>query len=237
MKTQMIMSKVKIKSLLLLTYLAMGIPSLHAAETLQVWIRASNDSKNIYKKEADTFEKKTGIKIEYFNATTDFEQRLARAAAGNALPDLIFNDAVAIGQFVQLGIVEPIEPKNIIGGENIFDTAWKSTQYIDGKYYGVPTSAQTFALFVRKDWREKLGLEQPKNWQDISTLAKAFTFNDPDGNGKMILTALFCLVQQPVATPVGLSAPTFGRRGVTLFAQPVKVNLLPRWRSQQPLKP
>ncbi|EIS64775.1 extracellular solute-binding protein, partial [Yersinia pestis] len=184
MKTQMIMSKVKIKSLLLLTYLAMGIPSLHAAETLQVWIRASNDSKNIYKKEADTFEKKTGIKIEYFNATTDFEQRLARAAAGNALPDLIFNDAVAIGQFVQLGIVEPIEPKNIIGGENIFDTAWKSTQYIDGKYYGVPTSAQTFALFVRKDWREKLGLEQPKNWQDISTLAKAFTFNDPDGNGK-----------------------------------------------------
>lgn len=50
MKTQMIMSKVKIKSLLLLTYLAMGIPSLHAAETLQVWIRASNDSKNIYKK-------------------------------------------------------------------------------------------------------------------------------------------------------------------------------------------
>ncbi|WP_145541774.1 ABC transporter substrate-binding protein [Yersinia alsatica] len=184
MKTKMIMSKVKIKSLLLLTYLAMGIPSLHAAETLQVWIRASNDSKNIYKTEAETFEKKTGIKIEYFNATTDFEQRLARAAAGNALPDLIFNDAVAIGQFVQLGIVEPIEPKNIIGGENIFDTAWKSAQYIDGKYYGVPTSAQTFALFIRKDWREKLGLEQPKNWQEISTLAKAFTFNDPDGNGK-----------------------------------------------------
>lgn len=63
MKTQMIMSKVKIKSLLLLTYLAMGIPSLHAAETLQVWIRASNDSKNIYKKEADTFEKKPASKL------------------------------------------------------------------------------------------------------------------------------------------------------------------------------
>ncbi len=92
MKTQMIMSKVKIKSLLLLTYLAMGIPSLHAAETLQVWIRASNDSKNIYKKKLTRL-RKTGIKIEYFNATTDFEQRLARAAAGNALPDLIFNDA------------------------------------------------------------------------------------------------------------------------------------------------
>lgn len=180
----MTMSKTKVKSLLLFTSLTLGVSNLYAAETLQVWIRASNDSKNIYKKEADTFEKKTGIKIEYFNATTDFEQRLARAAAGNALPDLIFNDASAIGQFVQLGIVEPIEPQAIAGGENIFDTAWKSAQYIDGKYYGVPTSAQTFALFVRKDWREKLGMEQPKNWQDIATLANAFTFKDPDGNGK-----------------------------------------------------
>lgn len=48
----------------------------------------------------------------------------------------------------------------------------------------MPTSAQTFALFVRKDWREKLGLPQPKNWDDIQTLAKAFTTQDPDGNGK-----------------------------------------------------
>ncbi len=180
----MIMSKMKIKTLLLFTSLALGVSNLHAAETLQVWIRASNDSKNIYKKEAETFEAKTGIKIEYFNATTDFEQRLARAAAGNALPDLIFNDAAAIGQFVQLGIVDEINPKNIAGSEDIYDTAWDSTRYIDGKYYGVPTSAQTFALFVRKDWREKLGLEQPKTWQDISTLAHAFTFKDPDGNGK-----------------------------------------------------
>lgn len=75
MKTKMIMSKVKIKSLLVLTYLAMGVPSLHAAETLQVWIRASNDSKNIYKAEAETFEKKTGIKIEYFQCHHRFEQR------------------------------------------------------------------------------------------------------------------------------------------------------------------
>lgn len=94
--------------------------------------------------------KKTGIKIAYFNATTDFEQRLARATAGNALPDLIFNDAASLGQFIQLGIAEEIDPQAIAGGDQLFQTAWKSTRYIDGKYYGVPTSAQTFALFVRK---------------------------------------------------------------------------------------
>lgn len=76
------MSVSKIKSLLLLSALGLGVTQAYAAETLNIWIRASNDSKNIYTKEAETFEKKTGIKIEYFNATTDFEQRLARAAAG-----------------------------------------------------------------------------------------------------------------------------------------------------------
>jgi len=174
----------KLKSVLLISALGFSASQTYAAETLNVWIRASNDSKNIYKQEAETFEKKTGIKIEYFNATTDFEQRLARAAAGNALPDLIFNDAVAIGQFIQLGIADEIDPKTIAGGENLYPTAWESTRYTDGKFYGVPTSAQTFALFVRKDWREKLGLPAPKTWSDVETLAKAFTTQDPDGNGK-----------------------------------------------------
>ncbi|MHA7847375.1 ABC transporter substrate-binding protein [Serratia sp. D1N4] len=178
------MSATKIKSLLLLSVLGLGTAQAYAEETLNIWIRASNDSKNIYKKEAETFEKKTGIKIEYFNATTDFEQRLARAAAGNALPDLIFNDAVAIGQFIQLGIADEIDPKSIAGHDNIYPLAWQSTRYTDGKYYGVPTSAQTFALFVRKDWREKLGMPQPKTWEDVAKLAKAFTTQDPDGNGK-----------------------------------------------------
>lgn len=178
------MSANKLRSLLLLSALGLGIGQSYAATTLNVWIRASNDSKNIYKQEAETFEQKTGIKIEYFNATTDFEQRLARAAAGNALPDLIFNDAASLGQFIQLGIADEIDPKTINGGDQLYPTAWNSTRYIDGKYYGVPTSAQTFALFVRKDWREKLGLPQPKSWDDIQTLAKAFTTQDPDGNGK-----------------------------------------------------
>ncbi len=178
------MSTNRLRSLLLISTLGLGVGQSFAASTLNVWIRASNDSKNIYQQEAEAFEKKTGIKIEYFNATTDFEQRLARAAVGNALPDLIFNDAASLGQFIQLGIVDEIDPKSIEGGDNLYPTAWESTRYIDGKHYGVPTSAQTFALFVRKDWREKLGYPQPKTWEDVMKLAHAFTQEDPDGNGK-----------------------------------------------------
>ena len=166
-----------------LVALALGVQAASAAP-LQVWIRASNDSRQIYDKVAAAFEKKTGIKIEYFNATTDFEQRLARAAAGADLPDIIFNDATALGQMVGMGIIDAIDPKTIKGGADVFDVAWQSAKGYDGKTYAVPTSAQAFALFVRRDWREKLGLPQPKNWDDVYQLAKAFTDKDPDGNGK-----------------------------------------------------
>ncbi|MFT4172214.1 MAG: sugar ABC transporter substrate-binding protein [Rhodocyclaceae bacterium] len=155
-----------------------------AADTLQVWIRASNDSRVVYEKVGDAFRKKTGIEVEYFNATTDFEQRLARAATGNQLPDVIFDDAALMGHLVQMGIVDEIDRKAIKGGGDLYDAAWDSTRAYNGKYYGVPTSAQSFALFVRKDWRTKLGLPQPKTWKDIEALAKAFTEKDPDGNGK-----------------------------------------------------
>jgi multiple sugar transport system substrate-binding protein len=62
--------------------------------------------------------------------------------------------------------------------------AWTAATGADGKVNAVPFSAQSFALFIRKDWREKLGLPQPKTWDDLRALGKAFTTQDPDGNGK-----------------------------------------------------
>ena len=166
--------------------LALLISLSHNAfsEELDVWIRASNDSKVIYQQLADQFKKETGISIKYFNAVTDFDQRLARAATGNALPDVVFNDAIIVGQMVQLGIVDEIKPGELKGGGDVYEAAWKSTQLPDGKYYGVPTSAHTYALFIRQDWLNKLNLKAPGTWEELKNVAKAFTHDDPDGNGK-----------------------------------------------------
>ena len=37
---------------------------------------------------------------------------------------------------------------------------------------------------IRKDWLAKLGLKEPQTVDDLYTIAKAFTEQDPDGNGK-----------------------------------------------------
>jgi putative aldouronate transport system substrate-binding protein len=57
----------------------------------------------------------------------------------------------------------------------------------DGMMYtfGVIYSAASNHYFViRTDWLRKLNLEIPKTLDDLIKTAQAFTYNDPDGNGK-----------------------------------------------------
>ncbi|HEY4082723.1 MAG TPA: sugar ABC transporter substrate-binding protein [Burkholderiaceae bacterium] len=155
-----------------------------ADEPLHVWTRSSKDGRKTYDAIAAAFTRKTGIRVEYFNAQTDFEQRLARAAVGNKLPDVIVNEFGSAGQLVNMGVAAVIDRKQVIGGEDLLENAWQTARLPDGLYYGVPVSVQTHVLFIRRDWREKLGLPVPRNWEELAQLARAFTERDPDGNGQ-----------------------------------------------------
>ncbi|QKJ20583.1 extracellular solute-binding protein [Microbacterium hominis] len=57
---------------------------------------------------------------------------------------------------------------------------------VNGKVYGVFRARDVMreAVIVRKDWLENLGLELPKTTEDLYEVAKAFTEDDPDGNGQ-----------------------------------------------------
>jgi len=56
----------------------------------------------------------------------------------------------------------------------------------EGKIYGIyrerPLSRQ--GVVIRKDWLQNLGLPMPKTVEDLYEIAEAFTYNDPDQNGK-----------------------------------------------------
>lgn len=57
----------------------------------------------------------------------------------------------------------------------------------DGKLYYVGRLNEVTpirAIFVRKDWLEKLNLEAPTTTEEMFEVAKAFAKQDPDGNGK-----------------------------------------------------
>lgn len=155
-----------------------------SAETITVWSRETAESIKTLELMASQFTKETGIQVTLYRAMNDFEQRLARSAAGHDLPDLVINDSAELGQLRKMGIVEQVNRADIKGSDKVLPVAWQSAQAPDGNYYGVPISAQTFALFIRKDWREKLGLPLPETWKDVHDMAVAFTKDDPDGDGK-----------------------------------------------------
>jgi putative aldouronate transport system substrate-binding protein len=59
---------------------------------------------------------------------------------------------------------------------------------VDGKLYGVPplNDNRQFAalLWIRDDWLKNLNLTAPSTIEEMVEVARAFTFKDPDGNGK-----------------------------------------------------
>lgn len=57
---------------------------------------------------------------------------------------------------------------------------------VNGKVYGVfrGRSPMRAAVMFRQDWLDKLGLQPPKTTEDLYKVAKAFTEQDPDGNGQ-----------------------------------------------------
>ncbi|MFI9597376.1 sugar ABC transporter substrate-binding protein [Nonomuraea sp. NPDC052265] len=155
-------------------------------DTLEIWIRQApdSDSAKTAVKLADAFTKASGVKTKVVALFDDFETKLNQQASQKALPDIVINDTAQLGNMHSQGWLQEIDQAGLAGGDQLSDLAWKAATGSDGKFYGAPFSAQAFALIVRRDWREKVGMQPPQTWADLAGLARAFTEKDPDGNGR-----------------------------------------------------
>jgi len=153
---------------------------------LEIWVRkppGSNTEKTT-KELAAKFTEKSGVPTRVTALFDDFETKLQQAAAQKQLPDIVINDTAQLGSLVKQGLVREVDRAAIDGQDKLTPASWDAAKGADGRFYGVPNSAQSFALFIRKDWREKVGLGTPATWAELDALASAFTTKDPDGNGK-----------------------------------------------------
>lgn len=148
---------------------------------------------------ATAFEKATGHKVKVTAIFDDFETKLQQRAAQRKLPDIVMNDVTQLGAMHSQGLLREIDLSKIKNSGQITAQGLGSGKSLDGKQYGLPYSAQATGLLIRKDWRQKLNLEVPRNWDDFAAMAKAFTTRDPDGDGK--------------ENTYGLAAPLSTKRG------------------------
>lgn len=114
-------------------------------------------------------------------------------AAGNA-PDVIFEYSPAIKNSLyeqkQLMPLNDVIDKYSTEYKKLlqdFPSLKKAGTKSDGKIYEIGRLVRlepATLLLIRTDWLKKLNLEVPKTAEDLLKVAKAFTEQDPDGNGQ-----------------------------------------------------
>lgn len=69
--------------------------------------------------------------------------------------------------------------------EFVGEQVWENSK-MHGKIYGIPRLRilPRNGAIIRQDWLDNLGLEAPETFEELYEVAKAFTENDPDGNGQ-----------------------------------------------------
>lgn len=147
------------------------------------------------------YEEQLGIKIKYkwvvkgSDTSDQYLQKMNVTLASGDLPDIIPVNAIQLKQLTDSDQIEDMTQlyekyaspllKDILSqeGTSPFDAAT-----YDGTLMAIPqvdpSIERSMFIWVRTDWLEKLGLQPPKTMDDVLAISKAFTENDPDGNGK-----------------------------------------------------
>lgn len=100
-------------------------------------------------------------------------QKLVSAAAAGTMPDVAQMGGSYMGEFSELGVLEPVDTK-IFQEKDFFPAGWKQGE-VDGQAYGVPWYVDTRVLYYRTDLAEKAGITKaPTDWKELQALATAY---------------------------------------------------------------
>jgi putative aldouronate transport system substrate-binding protein len=150
-----------------------------------VWNREFKDSLNIDLKVSFTADGASGA----------YDNQLNLGLASGDLPDVvrienyrIFEQGARAGLWADLtAAFDEYANDWMKAARKEYTTAFNFAT-IDGKLYGIPPlndNRQNAALlWVRDDWLTNLNLKAPTTIDELIEVARAFTFNDPDGNGR-----------------------------------------------------
>lgn len=142
------------------------------------------------------YESELGIKLDYIwtSPVAQYDQKLNISITSGDLPDVFQVNATQLKQLVddeQLADLTDIYEqtaseytKDVMsqdGGNALLSATF------DDKLMAIPKMSSGIGnanvLWIRTDWLDALGLKEPKTMNDVLAIAKAFTKDDPDGNG------------------------------------------------------
>ncbi|MFJ1899210.1 MULTISPECIES: sugar ABC transporter substrate-binding protein [unclassified Streptomyces] len=100
-------------------------------------------------------------------------QKLVSAAAAGSMPDVAQMGGSYMGEFSELGVLEPVDTKTF-QEKDFFPAGWKQGE-VDDQAYGVPWYVDTRVLYYRTDLAKKAGITKaPTDWKEMQDLATAY---------------------------------------------------------------
>ena len=154
-------------------------------QELTVWImKGTNpDSTAFYDSVSEAFKKETGatVKIEEVQ-WADAHDRFVTSIAGGTTPDIAETGTTWTAEFADAGALLPLD-KYVDADKGLRKDLVKGLEEAgtyDGELYGMPWYAGVRSLVYRTDVFEELGLDAPKNWDDIVAAGEAIKAAKPD---------------------------------------------------------
>ena len=139
-------------------------------------------------------EKAANVKLEIdAPPISNYVDRLQIAMASGDLPDIIYNWGGADANYEKWasdGLLAELDDKiskypNLT--QNITREMWDGARSVKtGKIQQIPRPnvKNYWGYIINQKWLDKLGLKAPTTLDEFTAVAKAFTTQDPDGNGK-----------------------------------------------------
>ncbi|MFC9427025.1 sugar ABC transporter substrate-binding protein [Streptomyces sp. NPDC056987] len=150
-----------------------GDVAADAKQTITVWAMGAEGEKLTDVAEKYT-EANPNITVKVTPVGWDVaHQKLVSAAAAGTLPDVAQMGGSYLGEFAELGVLEPVDTKTF-DKKDFFPAGWQQGE-VDGQAYGVPWYVDTRVLYYRTDLAEKAGVgKAPATWPEMRDLATAY---------------------------------------------------------------
>ncbi|GAB6927766.1 extracellular solute-binding protein [Paenibacillus sp. JCM 10914] len=130
------------------------------------------------------------LNLEYMPIGGDYDNKLNLMLSSGDLPDFFTSTGLAAQKYVTDGIAadmtEYVTQEKMPNYFQWISPIELERYAVSGKFARAPVvfSKKLYrAYYVRQDWLDKLNLKVPTNQDEMLEVMRAFTNNDPDGNG------------------------------------------------------
>jgi putative aldouronate transport system substrate-binding protein len=135
-------------------------------------------------------EKDNNIELDMTLGGENWKDKLNLLISSNQIPDILtFPDRASAIKYYDQGLVAELDEalKEVPGLTEAFDPSRLEPMKYKDHLIGLPGSESVGGVngwWINGTWLKKLNLQAPTNPEELMTVMKAFTFDDPDGNGK-----------------------------------------------------